>query len=93
MPTITGPYIQMPPAQSPMMDKDGNLGLDWASFLHSLQQTAFGLSRSGPTTSRPTSTLDGRWIGMPYFDTTLGFEIYLKSVNPDVWVRYDGVSV
>jgi hypothetical protein len=30
---------------------------------------------------------------MPFFDTTLGFQVTLKSVNPDVWARWDGASV
>lgn len=83
---ITGPRIQMP---SSMISEDQA----WSSFFHSIQQTAFGLSRSGPTASRPTSVLDGRWIGMPYFDTTLGKPIFLKSVNPDVWVDGSGAVV
>lgn len=89
---IAGPKIQVPPAEKPVMQGNA-LSQDWQSFFHSAQQVAFNLSRSGPTASRPTSTLEGRWIGMPYFDTTLGFEINLQSVNPDVWVRWDGVAV
>jgi hypothetical protein len=27
---------------------------------------------------------------MPYFDTTLGYPIWLESVNPDVWVDATG---
>ena len=61
---------------------------NFATFLHSLQQTTHNLSRSGPTLSRPTSKLDGRWIGMNFYDTTLGKQINLHSVNPDVW--HDG---
>ncbi len=86
MPTITGPRIQMPAAQTPVVNKDTSLvALDWASFFHSLQQTSFNISRSGPTASRPTSALDGRYIGMPFYDTTLGIPIFLHSVGPDVW--------
>ena len=98
MATITGPRLQMPPAISQIVQigADGKavaLNTDWASFLHSLQQTAFNISRSGPTASRPTSTLDGRWIGMNFFDTTLGKPIWLKSVNADVWVDATGAAV
>lgn len=98
MSTIAGPHIQMPSSLSQMFEYDQqgqvlSMTPAWASLFHSLQQTAFANTRSGPTASRPTSSLDGRWIGMPYFDTTLGFIIHLKSVNPDVWVRYDGTSV
>ena len=87
---IAGPRIQAPSATKVMMDGGGNVHPDWMSYFHSVQQTVFNVSRSGPTTSRPTKMLDGRFIGMPYFDTTLGYMIYLKSVNPDVWVDGGG---
>ena len=90
---ITGPRIQVPSVLTRIAEDNGAINQDWASLFHSLQQTAFALSRSGPTASRPTSTLDGRWVGMPYFDTTLGFSVYLKSVNPDVWVDGQGNPV
>lgn len=90
---INGPRIQLPPANSPLVTDAGTVSQDFQVFFHSIQQTAFNVSRSGTTASRPTSKLDGRFVGMPYFDTTLGFEIWIKSVNPDVWVRYDGTAV
>ena len=99
MATITGPKIQMPSSISRIaeIDPEGKtlsaVKTDWASYFHSVQQTVFNLSRSGPTASRPLSTLDGRWIGMPYFDTTLGKPIYLKSTNPDVWITAAGAIV
>lgn len=90
MPTITGPNIQVPSVLKPVTVETGSVHPDWAAFFHSVQNTLFGSTRSGPTASRPTSALDGRYIGMPYFDTTLGYVIYLKSVNPDVWVDGGG---
>lgn len=38
---------------------------------------------SGPTADRPTK---GLYIGKGYFDTTLGYPVYLASVKPSVWV-------
>ena len=90
---ITGPKIQAPPALKTIMQQDGTVHPDWMSFFHSMQQTVFNVSRSGPRASRPTSNLDGRYIGMPYFDTTLGLTVYLKSVNPDKWVNGAGAVV
>jgi len=90
MATIKGPSIQVPSVLKPVTVESGTVAPDWAAFFHSLQQTVFALTRSGPTTSRPTSELDGRYIGMQYFDTTLGYSVYLKSVNPDVWVDGGG---
>jgi hypothetical protein len=37
--------------------------------------------------------MDGRYIGMDYFDTDLGLKITLKSVTPDVWVNGAGTPV
>ena len=98
MATITGPKIQMPSAISQIVNigEDGkavSIAIDWASLFHSLQQTTFNLSRSGPTASRPLKTLDGRYIGMPFYDTTLGLPIFLHSVNPDVWHNGAGAVV
>ena len=89
MSTITGPKIQVPVwAAEIFPDRP-----DVQSFLHSLQNTTFNVSRSGPTASRPTKALDGRFISMPYFDTTLGLTVYLKSTSPDVWVNGTGTPV
>ena len=96
--TLAGPNIQMPAAQSHIgfidpQNKTLAVSLDWAAFFHSMQQTTFNISRSGPTGSRPTSNLDGRYIGMPFYDTSLGIPIFLHSVNPDVWHSAAGAVV
>lgn len=87
---ITGPLVQVPDSSRPLADKDGTVRFEWQQYFHAMQQIAYAASRSGPTASRPTNQLDGRYIGMPYFDTTLGFQINLESVNPDVWVDGQG---
>jgi hypothetical protein len=92
---ISGPNVQMPSALTQLVVLSGEgkptaVTVEWASFFRALQQAAFSASRSGPTASRPTSALSGRYIGMPYFDTTLGLTAFLKSVNPDVWVNGAG---
>jgi hypothetical protein len=80
----------VPTALQPFFDEAGLVHPQWQVFFHSAQQIVFNASRSGPTASRPTNALDGRYVGMPYFDTTLGLTVYLKSVAPDVWVKGDG---
>lgn len=65
----------------------------WGAFFHSLQMIGFNATRSGTTAERPDNGMDGRWIGMPYFDSTLGKLVSLKSVNPDVWVDGSGAVV
>jgi hypothetical protein len=99
MPTINGPKVQPPGAILEWFDivrsPDGGIvsitpGIQAMQFFHAMQAIDFNVSRSGPTASRPTSTLDNRWIGMPFYDTTLGKPIFLNSVNPDVW--HDGAG-
>lgn len=98
MSTITGPKLQMPASLSQVFhtDERGNivsLRPEWAQLFHALQGTMYAASRSGPSTSRPTSSLDWRFVGMPYFDTSLGKTIYLKIASTDVWVDGTGAVV
>ena len=88
MPSVVGSMTQTGPDGAPM-----GLRSDWAMFYNVVQQIVFNSSRNGPTASRPTSDFDGRYIGMPYFDTTRGQTVFLKSVNPDVWVNGAGTIV
>lgn len=90
---ITGPKVQVPDAGLSVFDDSGNMRFEWQQFFHVVQQVVFASSRSGPTTSRPTEKMDGRYIGEPYFDSTLGYTIWLESVNPDVWVDAAGNPV
>ena len=94
MATIAGPKVQVPDTRAtPVTMPDGTVHPAWAVHFHTSQQILFAATRSGPSSSRPTNKLDGRWIGMPYFDTTLGRSVYLKSTNPDVWVDGSGSVV
>lgn len=45
---------------------------------------------SGTTASRPTV---GIYVGMPFFDTTLGKQISVKQVSPAIWVDGTGTTV
>lgn len=94
---ITGPKFQTPTAIGELVDENRKLTTPAVAYLSSVQQTVYNMSRSGPSASRPTALLDGRFIGMPYFDTDLGYEINLKTATPtsssDVWVRWDGTPV
>lgn len=95
---MAGPNIQMPSATIPVVqifkDDMGRtqiyMASDWASFLSMVQMATYGMSRSGPTTERPTSDFKGRYAGMPYFDTTLGLPVFLKHATSSVWVKADG---
>jgi hypothetical protein len=45
------------------------------------------LYQYGTTAQRPTT---GVYVGQMYFDTTKGFPIFIKSINPIVWVNGAG---
>ena len=88
---ITGPKIQPPNWNATFVSSSGTLQTQSVVFLHSVEQTVFNISRSGPTGSRPKDSLDGRFIGMPFFDTTLGKPIWLKVAGTtNAWVLADG---
>jgi hypothetical protein len=87
---MAGPKIQMPPTVSQVVDENGHLLTEWAAFLQSLQQVAISGSRNGSTSARPTSDFKGRYEGMPFFDRTLGYPIFLKHASSDVWVDATG---
>lgn len=70
-----------------LLDSAGNLTPAWAQFFQRTHANAITAQQSGPTGERPDSLL---WIGRAYFDTTLGKPVWLKSINPSVWV--DGVG-
>lgn len=80
--------------RGPIVDASGSLNPAWAVWLSRVGGSANAVRESGPSANRPT---DGLWIGRPYFDTTLGYEINVKSVPPRpapaVWVNGDGVVV
>lgn len=95
---IAGPNIQIPTSLTDMFEFDAqgkilSVKPAWASFWSQVGQLLFAETRNGPTSSRPTSALPSRYIGMPYFDTDLGFPVYLETASSDAWVRYDGTPV
>ena len=96
---MAGPNIQVPSAISQMLDlqtgPDGNLlsinvRPEWAALFASLQAAAYAQTRSGTTAQRPTSEMNGRYRGMPYFDTSLGFTVFLLHASSNVWVDATG---
>jgi hypothetical protein len=62
----------------------------WMSFLLKVQMFITANSLSGTTVQRPTKGLSP---GDKYMDTTLGYIVHVRSVNPVVWVRWDGTVV
>ena len=98
MSTISGPKVQMPGTMSQMFETDGQgniiaLKPEWAQFFHALQGIEYAASRNGPSSSRPDSTMPFRYTGMPFFDTSLGKPIYLKTASSNAWVDATGSAV
>lgn len=101
--TIAGPKVQTPGSVSDWLNIEQDargqivsisLTYEAAQFFHAVQQIVYAQSRSGPTASRPTNTLDGRYIGLPFFDTDLGLPVFLKTGSTSsVWVNAAGVPV
>lgn len=93
---IGGPKVQMPQANAPFTvqtdDERQSLTQEAAAFLSALQSISFYSTRNGPTASRPTGSSD-RWIGMPYFDTSLGKPVFLKIASTNIWVDGSGAAV
>jgi DICT domain-containing protein len=87
---MAGPNVQMPPSVSQVVDENGHLLTEWASFLQALQQVSISASRNGSSSARPTSDFKGRYEGMPFFDRTLGYPVFLKHASSDVWVDATG---
>jgi hypothetical protein len=82
---LSGPNIQFP------FTKD--IPTPLVPLLSSLQITAVASTRNGSSSARPTEEMLGRYIGMPFFDLTLGKPVFLLSTNPDIWVDAAGVPV
>lgn len=62
---------------------------EWAAWFTAAWNVLDSVDASGTTANRPTKNL---FIGRPYFDTTIGKPIWLKSVRPTVWVTADGIA-
>ncbi len=62
----------------------------WATWFSNANQILQDLTNSGTTAQRPTTFL---YLGKPYFDTTIGMPIVVKSLSPTVWVNGVGTAV
>jgi len=60
----------------------------WAGWFSTVHGIAQATSSSGSTSSRPTANL---YVGQVYFDTTLGFPVWVKTPGSSpVWVNASG---
>jgi hypothetical protein len=76
------------PDKDPTVDsRSGFPTRSWLRWFSDADKTIDAVRRSGPTAGRPTKDL---FIGQVYFDTTLGYPVWLQSVGPVVWVDSTG---
>lgn len=78
------------PSNTAVISDDGQTNRQWLQWFDRVHSVASAQQQAGPTAARPTSRL---WIGRQFFDTTLGLPVYVKSVNPAVWVDGAGTVV
>lgn len=90
---MEGPKIQVPSPSMSLVEQNRCVSVEWQSFFAASQRVGFNGTRSGVTADRPTSAMEGRWIGMCFYDTTLGKPVFLHSVGPDVWHDGSGAVV
>jgi hypothetical protein len=60
----------------------------WLTWFSRVNAFVNAGQQSGPTAERPTTLV---WIGRQYYDTDLGYPVYVHSVAPIVW--HDGAGV
>lgn len=74
----------------PMFSKAGDFTPAWAGWFSQAQQILQDLSTSGTTAQRPTTVL---YVGKFYFDTTLGYPVWVKTPGTNTWVNGAGAVV
>lgn len=79
------------PTQAEITERGGRTSATWVAWLNQLFFYVKALGGTGPTAQRPTKMV---YLGMGFFDTTLGKPIWLQSVGPPtVWVDATGAVV
>ena len=63
----------------------------WNNWVAAVHRTVAPLGSNGPTAARPVGTgAIPLYVGQDFFDTTLGYKVTIKSLNPTVWVNGAG---
>jgi hypothetical protein len=66
----------------------------WRAWLSQLAVVAQAVGSGGTTAQRPVGTPTvPLFLYQPFFDTTLGKPIWIKTLNPTVWVDATGTPV
>jgi hypothetical protein len=77
--------INHPPTEN--VDTPNGPAPSWRNWFVAVWNICSALTLSGTTAQRPTRFL---WVGRPYFDTTLGYPVWVQSLTPTVWADATG---
>jgi len=76
------------------VDSKGVLTPIYQAFISSIHDWLGPVGLSGTTAKRPVNTPQNFvYVGQMYFDTSLGKPVFVKSLNPTVWVDGAGAVV
>jgi hypothetical protein len=82
------------PLNQMITEKGGATTGAWLAWLSALFGIVKPIGTSGTTAQRPIVTPNNQlYIGQGYFDTTLGYMVWIKSLTPTVWVNGAGAVV
>ena len=79
--------VEQPPFREQLVKEDGTLSDGWVRWIQQLHTFISAANDAGTTANRPTKNL---WVGRPYFDTDLGYQVIIESLNPTVWIPGSG---
>lgn len=80
------------PDHATLVDDSKRITQPWLLIFGQWFKVISSLKQSGTTAQRPVSP--GLWVGRQYFDTTLGYPVWVKQVTPSVvWVNAAGTTV
>lgn len=79
------------PLGADLTQKGGFTTPAWKAWLSQLFGVVSTVNTSGTTALRPIGSAQIQLaVGQSYFDTTLGLPVFIKSLNPTVWVNAAG---
>jgi len=78
------------PTQNQPVQNGDSVDRNWYSFFINVRNYINWNSQSGTTANRPTQFL---MVGQQYYDTTLGYPVFVHSVSPVVWHNAAGAAV
>jgi hypothetical protein len=77
-----------------IVDETRSLTPLYQAFFSSIHDWLGPVGLSGTTAQRPVNTPQNRlYVGQMYFDASLGVPVFVRSLNPTVWVNAAGAVV